>query len=326
MQLIKYDEACRAIAVCLSVDEAKDISDKSLALQAYARQSSNLELERTAAEIRLRAKRRIGEISKSLETAPSGRAAVSLPEAGKSKTKTLADAGVSTSEAHRCEKLATVPVDDFERYIAKSHDSGRTVSSDEVLKRVTKTVSRSARVNAINAKNAALPTEVYSVIYADPPWRYHNVVSEDRRIENHYPTMSLDDICDLPVAGIAAADSLLYLWATVAELPGALRVMNAWGFEYKSHAVWVKPSIGIGFWFRSQHELLLLGTRGSMPTPIEALRHSSVFESPTGAHSAKPKIVRDWIDSAYGDFPRIELFAREGSDGWDVWGNQSAVA
>ena len=69
--------------------------------------------------------------------------------------------------------------------------------------------------------------------------------------------MSLDDICDLPVAGIAAADSLLYLWATVAELPGALRVMHAWGFEYKSHAVWVKPSIGIGFWFRSQHELLL---------------------------------------------------------------------
>ena len=325
MQLIKYDEACRAIAVCLSVDEAKDISDKSLALQAYAKQSSNLELERTAAEIRLRAKRRIGEISMTLETASPG-PITSQPRDITTKRETLGNAGISKSEAHRCEKLATVPVDDFERYIAKSHDNGRTVSSDEVLKRVTKTVSRSARVNAINAKNAALPASVYSLIYADPPWRYHNVVSEDRRIENHYPTMSLDDICDLPVAGIAANDSLLYLWATVAELPGALRVMGAWGFEYKSHAVWVKPSIGIGFWFRSQHELLLLGTRGSMPTPIEALRHSSVLESPTGAHSAKPKIVRDWIDSAYGDFPRIELFAREGSDGWDVWGNQSAVA
>ena len=226
---------------------------------------------------------------------------------------------------YRCEKLAAVPVEDFEGYIAKTHDNGRTASSDEVFRRVTKTVTRAARVDAINDKNAALPNKVYSVIYADPPWRYHNVLSEDRRIENHYPTMSLDDICDLPVAGTAANDSLLYLWATVAELPGALRVMEAWGFDYKSHAVWVKPSIGIGFWFRSQHELLLLGTRGSMPTPIEALRHSSVFESPTGAHSEKPRIVRDWIDSAYGDFPRIELFAREGSGGWDVWGNQSAA-
>jgi len=135
MQLIKYDEACRAIAVCLSVDEAKDISDKSQALQAYAKQSSNLELERTAAEIRLRAKRRIGEISKSLETAPSGRAAVSPPTAGESKTKTLADAGISKGEQYRCEKLATVPVEDFECYIAKASEGSRIVTSNDLVKR-----------------------------------------------------------------------------------------------------------------------------------------------------------------------------------------------
>ena len=134
MQLIKYDEACRAIAVCLSVDEAKDISDKSLALQAYAKQASNLALERTAAEIRLRAKRRIGEISMTLETATANQHAALLPTAG-TKQSVLSDAGVSTSEAHRCEKLATVPVDDFESYVTKSREGSRIVTSDDLVKR-----------------------------------------------------------------------------------------------------------------------------------------------------------------------------------------------
>ena len=326
MELIRYDDACRALAECTRVDEAKDIVDKAAALQAYARQAKNPELERLAAEIRLRAKRKVGEISNKMEKSASGRAAVSLPSAGKSKTDALRAAGLSISEAHRCEQLAAVPIKDFEAYIAKTHAAGRAVSSDEAIKRVTKTVKRAEKIDGLIAKNKALPTDlVFNVIYADPPWQYKNVVSEDRRLENHYPTMPLDEICALPVASIAAADAALFLWATITELPGALRVMEAWGFEYRSHAVWIKPSIGIGFWWRSQHELLLLGIKGKIPTPIEALRHSSVIEAPKGKHSQKPALVREIIDQSYGDLPRIELFAREAHDGWAVWGNEVAA-
>ena len=137
--------------------------------------------------------------------------------------------------------------------------------------------------------------------------------------------MPLDDICALPVRDLSADDSILFLWATTTELPGALRVMDAWGFEYRSHAVWVKPSIGIGFWFRAQHELLLVGVRGNIPTPIESARRSSVIEAPKGKHSEKPALFREMIDQSYGDLAKIELFAREKTEGWAVWGNQSAA-
>jgi N6-adenosine-specific RNA methylase IME4 len=325
--LIKYDEAKRAIAAAANVDEVKDIADKAAALQAYARQAKDTELEKQAAKIRLRAKRRIGELSKSLEKAPSGKAAHSRSIDGTSKTEALKAAGLSKAEAHRCEQVATVPEEEFEAYLTKCDQASRVASSDELVKRVTKKVQRAEKIEKIAEKNAALPVgSKYNVIYADPPWQYRNVVSEDRRLENHYPTMPLADICAMPVRDIAADDSILFLWATITELPGALEVMRAWGFEYRSHAVWVKPSIGIGFWFRAQHELLLVGVRGSIPTPIESARRSSVIEAPTGAHSEKPECVAELIDGCYGQLSRIELFARKAREGWHVWGNQSDAA
>lgn len=328
MELIRYDAACRALAECKAVDEVKDWSDKAQALQAYAKQAKDPELERMAAEIRLRAKRRVGEISLELEKAQGARTDKHLPDYGKKlKSAALKAAGISKSEAHRCERLAKVPPSEFEAYIEKCHATNRVASSDELAKRVTKTVSRNARIKKITEKNQPLPDgQRYNIIYADPPWQYRNVVSEDRRLENHYPTMTLDAICALDVPSIAAPDCLLYLWATITELPGALQVMGAWGFEYRSHCVWVKPSIGIGFWYRSQHELLLLGVKGDMPTPIEAKRQPSVIHAPVGKHSEKPSIFREMIDDSYADLPRIELFSRAPAAGWSAWGNQSDVA
>lgn len=96
----------------------------------------------------------------------------------------------------------------------------------------------------------------YEVIYADPPWRYDFSKSNSREIENQYPTMSVDEICSLKVP--TADNAVLYLWATAPKLLEALRVMDAWGFEYKTNAVWDKQIIGMGYWFRGQHELLLV--------------------------------------------------------------------
>ena len=92
----------------------------------------------------------------------------------------------------------------------------------------------------------------FEVVYADPPWRYDFSKSDSREIENQYPTMTVDEICALKIP--SAKNSVLYLWATAPKLREALQVMAAWGFEYKSHGIWDKEIIGMGYWFRGQHE------------------------------------------------------------------------
>lgn len=164
----------------------------------------------------------------------------------------------------------------------------------------------------------------YPVIYADPPWRYEFAESETREIENHYPTMDLDSICALPVAELATEDAILFMWATSPKLEEGLRVMKSWGFTYRSSAVWVKPQLGMGYYFRQQHELLLVGTRGAIPAPAPENRPRSVLEAPRQAHSAKPHDYYGLIEAMYPTLPKIELFARSAREGWAAWGNQAA--
>lgn len=164
-----------------------------------------------------------------------------------------------------------------------------------------------------------IPPGPFDVIYADPPWSYENGGPQGG-VDHHYETMDLGDIKALDVP--AADDAVLYLWATVTHLPEALEVMEAWGFEYKTQAVWDKESLGVGYWFRGQHELLLLGVRGDVSPPAEDARRSSVFQSPRGQHSEKPNGVRAHIEQAHPDADRLELFARDGNTGWELWGDE----
>ena len=145
--------------------------------------------------------------------------------------------------------------------------------------------------------------------------------TESRAIENQYPTMKTADICDLPIAKMCADDAALYLWATAPKLREALSVLDAWGFEYVTNLLWVKPSIGMGYWARGRHEILLVGKRGKMSPPEATRRPDSVIEADRGKHSEKPSAVRDMIAACFPDAHRVELFAREKVDGWDGWGN-----
>ncbi|MDQ5907481.1 MAG: hypothetical protein QG590_1966 [Pseudomonadota bacterium] len=164
----------------------------------------------------------------------------------------------------------------------------------------------------------------YPVIYADPPWRYDYSESTSRDIENHYPTMELDAICALPVSDLATDDAVLFLWATSPKLADAMRVVGSWGFTYRTCAVWHKPQIGMGYYFRQQHELLLVATRGSIPAPAPADRPGSVITASRGAHSEKPAEFAELIERMYPALPKIELFCRSPRSGWAVWGNQAA--
>lgn len=169
----------------------------------------------------------------------------------------------------------------------------------------------------------------YKIIYADPPWRY-----ECRNVqgaaENHYPTMSIDALCALPVAELADRDCALFLWATFPMLPEALRLIGAWGFAFKTVAfVWLKRNrksptwfYGLGRWTRSNAEICLLATRGK-PKRQSAKVHQFII-SPVEQHSKKPDMTRDKIIELMGELPRVELFARQKTAGWAVWGNEVA--
>ena len=165
------------------------------------------------------------------------------------------------------------------------------------------------------------------MIYADPPWRYQRSAVQGAA-EKHYPTMGIDELCALPVADLAAPDSVLFMWATFPQLPEALRLIKAWGFQYKSVAfVWLKQNrksegwfYGLGFWTRGNAEVCLLATRGH-PKRQAANVHQFII-SPIREHSRKPEEAREKIVALMGDVPRVELFARQSPPGWDVWGNE----
>jgi N6-adenosine-specific RNA methylase IME4 len=165
------------------------------------------------------------------------------------------------------------------------------------------------------------PPGEFGVVYADPPWKYNNRGVPNGGVDQHYDTMTLEEIKSLDVP--AADDSVLYLWATVTHLPEALDVLEAWGFEYKTQAMWDKETLGVGYWFRGQHELLLLGVRGDVSPPPEDARRSSVFTQQRGDHSEKPDTVRRHIEQAHPDARKLEMFARDGMEEWELWGDES---
>ena len=170
----------------------------------------------------------------------------------------------------------------------------------------------------------------YQIIYADPPWNYkvYSKKGLGRSAESHYPTMSIEDICALPVGNLADKDCALFLWVTIPCLLEGLSVLKAWGFTYKTVGfVWVKQNRkadslfwGMGYWTRSNVELCILATKGH-PKRINAAVHQ-VIVSHIEEHSKKPQEARERIVSLMGDLPRIELFARQSTPGWDVWGNE----
>ena len=170
----------------------------------------------------------------------------------------------------------------------------------------------------------------YNIIYADPPWSYRAWSSKGkgRSAESHYPTMSIEDIKALPVSQLAAKDCILFLWITFPLLQEAWSIMEAWGFTYKTVAfVWVKQCrksenlfLGMGYWTRSNAEICLLATKGSPKRVSKNVKQ--IIISHLEEHSKKPDAARDRIVDLAGDLPRIELFARQTTPGWDVWGNE----
>ena len=162
----------------------------------------------------------------------------------------------------------------------------------------------------------------YRVIYADPPWSYNDKQNTDYHggAVKHYPTMPLEDICALPIP--AEKDAVLFLWTTSPMLEDVFKVINAWGFKYKSSFIWDKVGTAMGNYNSVRHEFLLICVRGSC-VPDVPKRLDSVVTIERMEHSRKPDEFRQMIDTLYPVGERLEMFAREAHEGWDVWGNMA---
>lgn len=162
----------------------------------------------------------------------------------------------------------------------------------------------------------------FGAIVIDPPWPYSNQGTRgatSRKKKFYYHTMTLDALKALPIDALAAPNSHGYLWTTVAFQEVSYALLRAWGFEPKSQAIWCKPQLGLGNYYRLSHEILLLGVKGTAPFRTKGLR--SWFECRRGPHSSKPEQVRHWIQQA-SPGPFLELFGRRSVPGWVVFGDQ----
>ncbi|MBU8921817.1 MAG: hypothetical protein KOO63_08355 [Bacteroidales bacterium] len=312
-----YEEMTTAIALCESVDECKDWADKAAALASYHRQSKDTVLMNRFMRIQARAIRRAGEVLETIEPQSGGdrKSNGGQPPLDNTRTAAAREAGMSPHQQKTAMKIARIPKEEFEELV-ESYEPPT----------ITRLAVREAEKREQPAPvKRELPAEEYNLIYADPPWRYEHSKTDNRKIENHYPTMDLLEICNLPIGALAHEDCVLFMWTTSPKLFESMAVIEAWGFSYRTCAVWDKEIIGMGYYFRQQHEILLIATKGSPGTPDPSMRVSSIIKSRREKHSKKPDLFYGLIESMYPNAKKLELFARKTQPGWSAWGNDAQL-
>ena len=332
--LVHFTQARQALQKAKTIDEVRAVRDTAERLRLYLKQSKeSLEMQNDAAEIGLRAERRAGEMlkeGKDDRAKPGefnksngyGKVDADTPSVSK---PTLSEIGISHKQSSRWQAIASIPETEFEHAIGQAKIAGQELTRS-MLHKIAKEQHQVERREERITKIAAPLNTVgrFPLLYADPPWQYDFISVDAWKVENHYPTMPIEEICALPVGDITTKDAILFLWATAPKLVEAMQVITAWGFTYKTCAIWDKEWTGMGNYFRIQHELLLIATRGSIPPPTTDNRPASIVKHKRSTkHSEKPDVFYDIIETMYPELPKVELFARETREGWKAWGNQT---
>ena len=314
----KLEQALSMLQEVKEIDEIKQIIDQSEALRNYAvAQKLSTEIQQDVTEYNLYAIRQMGIISKSLVKFKNQYDAG--PNYGQAKTKVLSDAGIDRRRAAEAEKFAAVSEREFSDIIAAKR-ANDILSKYEVAREIRNKMIKQQRNNIITTTPLEL-NSTYNVILADPPWQYDFSASENRSPENHYPTMTTEELYNLYIP--IEDDSILFLWSPASQLQNALLLINAWGFVYKTSAVWDKEIIGMGYYFRNRHEMILIGIKGDIKPPLPENRPPSVYQERRSKYTKKPDYYYDMIEKMYPNGKYLELFARQQyNEKWTAWGNQ----
>jgi len=316
--LEKLREATHMLAEVRTAQDAKRLMDMAAAAQYYAEKAKlGQEAIDYAHSIHIDAMRLLGGFLKTEPKATGGqpyqKATGTQREPVEPATPTLAELGLSKKESSAAQLLDTIAAEQPEEFAAIR-------SGDKTVTEVRRSIQRAKVKEA-----AALPSDKYRVIYADPPWKYgddRNGLEGAPGAEAHYPTMSISQLCAIPVGELLEDNAVLFLWVTSPILEEAFPVIKAWGFTYRASVVWNKDAHNMGHYVSVRHEFLLICVRGSCLPDIKRLLPSVVTVKRT-RHSEKPEEFRKMIDQMYPSGRRIELFARKPAEGWERWGNQA---
>lgn len=331
-QQLKIEKAREMLAACRRVDEAKSIRDQAVAIRIYFRQqNASREAQNDAAEIKVRAERRIGELTRVLEKAPSPKTGKAGPGRGKragtkdmfSKGRALKEIGVSRQQASEFERIASVPERHFEAFIRQQRsDPTGEITTMAILKeaRMTQRAAKH-RQQVANVKRFRWPTGKFPVISVDPAWKFDKrAEDETHRDGAGYPRMTVEEVCRLKIP--SADDCILFLWcpnALVAE--GVhVRVLQAWGFKPILCATWTKDKMGLGDWMRGNTEQYILAIRGK---PVVNLTNQTTGNTwPYCGPSRKPPEFFETMAELCPATPRLEMFACEEHEGWVAAGSE----
>jgi N6-adenosine-specific RNA methylase IME4 len=365
-QLVRYDAACAALDAAVKADEVMHVRLEAKAIAAVARVAKNLDLEIKAARLRTRAEARLGEMLEQGERAGivarhGGRRPQEQDSVAETcRPATLKEIGVEPKLSSQARKLSGIGAPAvaamLDRMERESRERGRlavNVIGETLAKRNAET--RRSLARELSDTAALSPAgRMFAVLYADPPWRRKAGIG-NRAYENHYVTMTWEELLAMPVANRLLPDAWGFIWIPRAHLlalieveadtslgrgkvkmPLAWAIASAWGFDsYSTCTVWTKTDEefpedqGTGLVFYDQDELLLVFKRGrGLPKPDTDKKHGSNHRERAGKHSAKPSYYRDMINDMTGGVPVLELFAREDDDNplppnFFTWGNES---
>jgi N6-adenosine-specific RNA methylase IME4 len=251
------------------------------------------------------------EVSQLTDSLPVG----SREDTTKGKTLEIIaqKAGVSRSTAEQYDAIQRKGTEEQKAEVAEGKSS---------IKKVYTKIQKAERLE--KNKAAEWPKGKYRVIYADPPWQYGDERSGGNHggAVDHYNTMSINELKNMPLASLAEDNAVLFLWGTAPLLPEALELINAWGFKYKTNFIWDKVKHNMGHYNSVRHELLLIATKGSCTPDNVQLFDSVQSIERTDRHSEKPEEFRKIIETLYTYGNKLEMFARKQVEGWEVFGNE----
>jgi N6-adenosine-specific RNA methylase IME4 len=240
------------------------------------------------------------------------------------KIASIADVpGTPLDSPEELDALAKLP-EPVQRDLIERANAGEKITAKHVAQKLRREARERDLAAATKTASQTLGTQLYAVIYADPPWKFEVYAESgmDWCADGHYPCMPTEAIKALRIP--AADDAVLFLWSTPPMQPHALDVMAAWGFTHKSLIVWDKGRDGTGYWVRGRVEILLIGTRGKVPAPLPGEQPPQLIAAPRARHSEKPEIFAEIIEQLYPTVPKLEMFGRgEARPNWHIWGNEA---